>query len=45
MKRLLLGLAALGALAACSKSEEKPPEVVRPVLSVVARVLRVEEER
>ncbi|MER9168492.1 efflux RND transporter periplasmic adaptor subunit [Mesorhizobium australicum] len=35
MKRLLLGLAALVALAACSKSEDKPPEVVRPVLSVV----------
>ncbi|TPM39123.1 efflux RND transporter periplasmic adaptor subunit [Mesorhizobium sp. B2-3-4] len=38
MKRLpaiLLGLAAVGVLAACSKSEEKPPEIVRPVLSVV----------
>jgi RND family efflux transporter MFP subunit len=33
--RILLGLFALGALAACSKSDEKPPEVIRPVLSVV----------
>ncbi|WP_137929388.1 efflux RND transporter periplasmic adaptor subunit [Mesorhizobium comanense] len=32
---MLLGLAALGALAACSKSDEKPPEIIRPVLSVV----------
>ncbi|KAA3450446.1 efflux transporter periplasmic adaptor subunit [Mesorhizobium sp. SARCC-RB16n] len=38
MKRLLpvlLGLAVLGALAACSKSDEKPPEIIRPVQSVV----------
>ncbi|MBZ9992438.1 efflux RND transporter periplasmic adaptor subunit [Mesorhizobium sp. BH1-1-4] len=38
MKRLpaiLLGLAALGLLAACSKPDEKPPEIIRPVLSVV----------
>jgi len=33
--RILLGLFALGALAACSKSDEKPPEIIRPVLSVV----------
>ncbi|WP_421914611.1 efflux RND transporter periplasmic adaptor subunit [Mesorhizobium sp.] len=32
---LLLGLLALGALASCSKSDEKPPEIIRPVLSVV----------
>ncbi|PBC22482.1 MULTISPECIES: efflux RND transporter periplasmic adaptor subunit [unclassified Mesorhizobium] len=32
---VMLGLFALGALAACSKSEEKPPEVIRPVLSMV----------
>ena len=32
---LMLGLLALGALTACSKSEEKPPEIIRPVLSVV----------
>ncbi|PBB69522.1 efflux transporter periplasmic adaptor subunit [Mesorhizobium sp. WSM4312] len=32
---VMLGLFALGALAACSKSEEKPPEVIRPVLSIV----------
>ncbi|MCA0023459.1 MULTISPECIES: efflux RND transporter periplasmic adaptor subunit [unclassified Mesorhizobium] len=35
LPRLLLGVIALGALAACSKSEEKPPEIIRPVLSVV----------
>jgi len=35
LPRILLGLFALGALAACSKSEEKPPEIIRPVLSVV----------
>ncbi|MBZ9855069.1 efflux RND transporter periplasmic adaptor subunit [Mesorhizobium sp. CA13] len=35
LQRLLLGVIALGALAACSKSEEKPPEIIRPVLSVV----------
>lgn len=35
LPRMLLGLFALGALAACSKSEEKPPEIIRPVLSVV----------
>ncbi|UCI31518.1 efflux RND transporter periplasmic adaptor subunit [Mesorhizobium sp. B4-1-4] len=33
--RILLGLFALGALGACSKSDEKPPEIIRPVLSVV----------
>jgi len=32
---IVLGLFALGALAACSKSEEKPTEIIRPVLSVV----------
>jgi len=32
---IMLGLFALGALAACSKSEEKPTEIIRPVLSVV----------
>jgi RND family efflux transporter MFP subunit len=35
LSQMLLGLLALGALAACSKSEEKPPEIIRPVLSVV----------
>jgi membrane fusion protein, multidrug efflux system len=35
LSQMLLGLFALGALAACSKSEEKPPEIIRPVLSVV----------
>ena len=35
LPRIMLGLFALGALAACSKSEEKPPEIIRPVLSVV----------
>ncbi|UVK55043.1 efflux RND transporter periplasmic adaptor subunit [Mesorhizobium sp. AR02] len=35
LPRIVLGLFALGALAACSKSEEKPPEIIRPVLSVV----------
>ena len=35
LPRMLLGLFALGALTACSKSEEKPPEIIRPVLSVV----------
>ncbi|AEH84544.1 efflux RND transporter periplasmic adaptor subunit [Mesorhizobium opportunistum] len=32
---ILLGLFMLGALASCSKSDEKPPEIIRPVLSVV----------
>lgn len=32
---VLLGLATLGSLAGCSKSDEKPPEIIRPVLSVV----------
>ncbi|CAN7144631.1 efflux RND transporter periplasmic adaptor subunit [Mesorhizobium sp. LjRoot246] len=32
---LLLGMFMLGALASCSKSDEKPPEIIRPVLSVV----------
>lgn len=31
----MLGLFALGTLVSCSKSEEKPPEIIRPVLSVV----------
>ena len=31
----LLGLLTLGWLAACSQSEEKAPEIIRPVLSVV----------
>ncbi|AZO56603.1 MULTISPECIES: efflux RND transporter periplasmic adaptor subunit [unclassified Mesorhizobium] len=35
MKRLLPVLLGLAALGACSKSDEKPPEIVRPVLSVV----------
>lgn len=35
LPRIVLGLFALGALAACSKSDEKPPEIIRPVLSVV----------
>jgi RND family efflux transporter MFP subunit len=35
LPRILLGLYALGALAGCSKSDEKPPEIIRPVLSVV----------
>ena len=35
LPRILLGLFALGALAGCSKSDEKPPEIIRPVLSVV----------
>ncbi|QKD00091.1 efflux RND transporter periplasmic adaptor subunit [Mesorhizobium loti] len=37
MRRLprILLLFALGALASCSKSDEKPPEIIRPVLSVV----------
>ncbi|RWO74546.1 MAG: efflux RND transporter periplasmic adaptor subunit [Mesorhizobium sp.] len=32
---VLLGLLALGWLTACSQSDEKPPEIIRPVLSVV----------
>ncbi|TGR19987.1 MULTISPECIES: efflux RND transporter periplasmic adaptor subunit [unclassified Mesorhizobium] len=35
MKRLLPVLLGLAALSACSKSDEKPPQIVRPVLSVV----------
>ncbi|WP_095198402.1 efflux RND transporter periplasmic adaptor subunit [Mesorhizobium carmichaelinearum] len=35
LPRIVLGLFAVGALAACSKSDEKPPEIIRPVLSVV----------
>ncbi|MGX7876594.1 efflux RND transporter periplasmic adaptor subunit [Mesorhizobium sp. ORM6] len=35
LPRILLGLFALGALGGCSKSDEKPPEIIRPVLSVV----------
>ena len=35
LPRILLGLLALGTLASCSKSDEKPPEIIRPVLSVV----------
>jgi membrane fusion protein, multidrug efflux system len=33
--RILLGVLMLGTLASCSKSDEKPPEIIRPVLSVV----------
>ncbi|ESY77498.1 hemolysin secretion protein D [Mesorhizobium sp. LNHC221B00] len=32
---VLLGLFMLGAVASCSKSDEKPPEIIRPVLSMV----------
>ena len=32
----------LAALAACSRSEEKPPEIIRPVLSVVVEPKTVE---
>ena len=37
MSRLprVFGLLALASLAACSQSDEKPPEIIRPVLSVV----------
>ncbi|TPK69973.1 efflux RND transporter periplasmic adaptor subunit [Mesorhizobium sp. B2-4-15] len=35
LPRILLGLFALGALGACSKSDQKPPEITRPVLSLV----------
>ncbi|TPN36652.1 efflux RND transporter periplasmic adaptor subunit [Mesorhizobium sp. B2-3-3] len=35
LARILLGLFALGALGACSKSDQKPPEITRPVLSLV----------
>ncbi|PZV37355.1 efflux RND transporter periplasmic adaptor subunit [Mesorhizobium kowhaii] len=35
LPHLVLGLFALGTLVSCSKSEEKPPEIIRPVLSVV----------
>ncbi|WP_027061049.1 efflux RND transporter periplasmic adaptor subunit [Mesorhizobium loti] len=35
LPRILFGLCALGAFAGCSKSDEKPPEIIRPVLSVV----------
>ncbi|TIX20641.1 MAG: efflux transporter periplasmic adaptor subunit, partial [Mesorhizobium sp.] len=35
-------LLVLAALAACSRSEEKPPEVIRPVLSVVIEPKTVE---
>ncbi|MER9657767.1 efflux RND transporter periplasmic adaptor subunit [Mesorhizobium sp. M0152] len=35
LRHVLLGLFALGTLAACSKSDEKPPEIIRPVLSVM----------
>jgi RND family efflux transporter MFP subunit len=35
LPHLMFSLFALGALASCSKSEEKPPEIIRPVLSVV----------
>lgn len=34
-RSIVFGLFALGVLAACSKSDEKPPEIIRPVLSVV----------
>ncbi|QKC93330.1 efflux RND transporter periplasmic adaptor subunit [Mesorhizobium sp. NZP2298] len=42
LPRIVLGLFALGALAACSKSEEKPPEIIRPVLSVVVEPRTIE---
>jgi RND family efflux transporter MFP subunit len=32
---ILFGVLVLGTLASCSKSDEKPPEIIRPVLSVV----------
>ncbi|AZO41145.1 efflux RND transporter periplasmic adaptor subunit [Mesorhizobium sp. M7D.F.Ca.US.005.01.1.1] len=35
LPRILLGVLMLGTLASCSKSDEKPPEIIRPVLSVV----------
>ncbi|MFD1988184.1 efflux RND transporter periplasmic adaptor subunit [Mesorhizobium newzealandense] len=35
LPHLMLGLFALGTLVSCSKSEEKPPAIIRPVLSVV----------
>ncbi|WP_457151579.1 efflux RND transporter periplasmic adaptor subunit [Mesorhizobium sp. P5_C1] len=35
LPHLMLGLFALGTLVSCSKSEEKPPEIIRPVLSIV----------
>lgn len=35
LPHLMLGLIALGMLVSCSKSEEKPSEIIRPVLSVV----------
>lgn len=35
LPQVLLGLFVLGTLAACSKSDEKPPEIIRPVLSVM----------
>ncbi|MDX8468852.1 efflux RND transporter periplasmic adaptor subunit [Mesorhizobium sp. VK23B] len=44
MSRLqrLAPLLILAALAACSRSEEKPPEIVRPVLSVIVEPKSVE---
>ncbi|AZO71929.1 MAG: efflux RND transporter periplasmic adaptor subunit [Mesorhizobium sp.] len=44
MSRLphIASLLILTALAACSRSEEKPPEVIRPVLSVVVQPKTVE---
>ncbi|TGS10954.1 efflux RND transporter periplasmic adaptor subunit [Mesorhizobium sp. M2E.F.Ca.ET.209.01.1.1] len=40
--RHIAPLLVLAALAACSRSEEKPPEVIRPVLSVVVEPKTVE---
>jgi RND family efflux transporter MFP subunit len=44
MKRLprIVPLLILAALAACSRSEEKPPEIIRPVLSMVIQPKTVE---
>ncbi|RUW62803.1 efflux RND transporter periplasmic adaptor subunit [Mesorhizobium sp. M7A.F.Ca.US.008.03.1.1] len=35
LPHILLGVLVLGTLASCSKSDEKPPEIIRPVLSMV----------
>ncbi|RWC48461.1 MAG: efflux RND transporter periplasmic adaptor subunit [Mesorhizobium sp.] len=35
LRPILLGVLTLGTLASCSKSDEKPPEIIRPVLSKV----------
>ncbi|TGV96514.1 efflux transporter periplasmic adaptor subunit, partial [Mesorhizobium sp. M2E.F.Ca.ET.154.01.1.1] len=44
MNRLPLAAALLitASLAACSRSEEKPPEIIRPVLSMVVEPKTVE---